>query len=421
MTELLLRLIKTMGFSDSVSHIILSVAFAVIAILLAFIADLIARRALLNIISSIAKRTKTKWDDILVEKKVFNKLFNIIPAVVINIFLPLIFSGNKELTLFLQHCTMAYMIGVATTVIMTSLEAANEIYQNFHGAKARPIKGYIQLIQIFTAIVGGLLVITTILNKSPLGILSGIGAMTAVLLLIFRDTILGLVSSIQIGANDLVRLGDWIEIPKYGADGDVVDITLQTIKVQNWDKTITTVPIYALVSDSFKNWRGMTDSGGRRIKRSVNIDMRSVKFCDQEMIKRFRRYSILNEYVEKRTVEIDAFNKEHRVDTSEVLNGRRMTNLGTFRAYVAAYLRNNPKVHDEMTFLVRQLQPTAQGIPMEIYVFSNDQVWGNYENIQADIFDHLLAVLPLFELEVFQDPSGADLKRIAESLVKKPE
>jgi len=416
MTKILTTWIKSFGLSDPVSSIILSASLGIIALIIAITADQITKRALIKIISSIVKRTKTKWDDILLEKRVLTRLSHIVPAIIINIFLPVIFSSNKELTSFLQHCTIAYMIAIATMVILAGLDAANEIYLSFKSSRTRPIKGYIQLVQIFTVIIGVILAITTILQKSPLGLLSGIGAMTAVLLLVFKDTILGLVSSIQIGANDLVRIGDWIEVPKYGADGDVIDVTLQSIKVQNWDKTISTIPIYTLVSDSFKNWRGMENSGGRRIKRSMNIDMRSIRFCTNADIEKYNRYSLLKDYINTRAEEINAWNSNKKVDTTELVNGRRMTNIGTFRAYISAYLNDQPKINKDMTFLVRQLQPTANGLPIEIYVFSSDQAWANYEAIQADIFDHLLASLQLFDLEIFQSPSGADFKSISASL-----
>ena len=239
--------------------------------------------------------------------------------------------------------------------------------------------------------------------------LSGIGALTAVLLLVFKDTILGFVGGIQLIANDMLRPGDWIEMDKYGADGDVLEISLTTVKVQNWDKTITTIPTYSLISDSFKNWRGMQESGGRRIKRSVYIDVNSIRFCTPEMIQRFKGISRIRDYVEAKEKELQEYNQLHHGDHSSLADGRRMTNVGTFRQYLNAYLRQHPKIHQELTFLIRQLQPTETGLPIEIYVFSNDQVWANYENIQADIFDHIYAILPIFELRPFQSVGGHDL------------
>jgi miniconductance mechanosensitive channel len=267
------------------------------------------------------------------------------------------------------------------------------------------------LIKIVVGFTAAIIVLSILIGESPTVLLGGLGAMTAVLLLIFKDSILGFVAGIQLSTNNMVVIGDWIDMPKYGADGDVIDITLTTVKVQNWDKTITTIPTYALISDSFKNWRGMSESGGRRIKRSVYIDMTSVKFCTAETIERFRKIQYLSEYIENKTRELDEYNTARGVDNAVLVNGRRMTNLGTFRAYISAYLRNHPKIHQNMTFLVRHLEPTPQGLPIQIYVFSNDQVWANYEAIQADIFDHILAVIPEFDLRVFQYPAGADLRR----------
>jgi miniconductance mechanosensitive channel len=250
------------------------------------------------------------------------------------------------------------------------------------------------------------------LDQSPWLLISGLGAVTAVLLLIFKDTILSFLASLHIVMYDLVRVGDWIEMPKYDADGDVIDIALHTVKVQNWDKTITTIPTYKLIEDSFKNWRGMQESGGRRIKRHLLIDQKSVKFCDEEMVERFKKIQLLSPYLNQKKEEIEVFNKEHNIDTSVLINGRRMTNLGTFRAYVTAYLKGNELISKDMTFLVRQLQPTPEGLPLEIYVFSRDTAWANYEAIQADIFDHLLAAISFFDLRVFQRPSGYDLEMI---------
>ena len=234
--------------------------------------------------------------------------------------------------------------------------------------------------------------------------------MTAIILLVFKDTILGLVASVQLSTNDMVRIGDWIEMSKYGADGPVIDVSLHTVKVQNWDKTITTIPSYALISDAFRNWRGMTESGGRRIKRAFYVDMATIKFCTPEMLDRFEEYELISEYVKGRREEIAEYNKEHAVDTRHLINGRNMTNIGTLRAYIAAYLRRHPKINQKLTFLIRYLAPTEHGLPVEVYVFSADQVWANYEAIQADIFDHILAILPMFELRAFQYPTGADFR-----------
>jgi miniconductance mechanosensitive channel len=258
----------------------------------------------------------------------------------------------------------------------------------------------------------GIFIVSILTDKSPWGVLSILGGFTVVLMLVFKDTILGFVASIQLSGHDMVRIGDWIEMPKYGADGDVIDVSIHTVKVRNWDKTITTIPTYGLVSDAFKNWRGMSESGGRRIKRALHIDMSSIKFCTDEMLERFNKFDFIKDYIAQKQEEINVYNKEHATDTFQLINGRRQTNIGVFRAYIIAYLKKHPKIHQNMTFLVRHLEPTQDGLPLQIYVFSNDQVWANYEAIQADIFDHLLAAVPEFELRVFQNPTGYDFSKI---------
>ena len=262
-----------------------------------------------------------------------------------------------------------------------------------------------------------ILVLSILFDKSPLYFISGLGALTAVLLLIFKDAILGLVAGIQLSLNNLVRKGDWIEMPKYGADGDVIEVSLTSVKVQNWDKTITSIPPHALVADSFKNWRGMSESGGRRIKRSIAIDLRSVRFVDEKLMKQLSKISLLDDYLAEKEKDVEKYNQSEKVDLSEPANGRRLTNVGTFRAYCAAYLNANEKIHKEgMTFLVRQLAPTDRGLPIEIYVFVNDVAWVNYENVQGDIFDHLIASLDRFDLRAYQMPAGGDLSALADSL-----
>jgi miniconductance mechanosensitive channel len=275
------------------------------------------------------------------------------------------------------------------------------------------MKSYLQVLKLIVNIFGVIVIIAVLSGKSPFYLLSGIGALTAVLMLIFKDTILSLVSSIQISSNDLFKVGDWVEAPHFGADGDVIDIGLHTIKIQNWDKTISVIPTHKLVDSSFKNWRGMSDSGGRRIKRSINIDMNSVKFCSNLMIDKYKKFNILKEYLDSKLLEIDEDNSDKNVSHDTLINGRSLTNIGTFRAYIEAYLRNNANIHKEMTFLIRQLSPGTNGIPIEIYVFSNDTNWVSYEAIQSDIFDHLLAIIPEFGLRVFQNPTGNDFSKLS--------
>jgi miniconductance mechanosensitive channel len=408
------QLFQNIGLTENLTILLRTIIVATIIVVLALIADFLTRRILVQTIKRIVARTKVTWDDILIKRKVFTRFAHLVPALIIYYSAGFILVDYPVMENLVIGLTKIYMILISLLIIDNIINALHEIYHTFPVSKNRPIKGYVQVVKIFIYFVAVILILSIILGKSPKGLLTGLSAMAAVLLLVFKDTILGLVASIQLSSNKMVQPGDWIEMPKYGADGTVFEITLNTVKVQNWDKTIVTIPTYSLVSDSFTNWRGMEESGGRRIKRSINIDMKSVKFCDEEMLKKFSRISVLKDYIATRKKEIEEYNKLHNIDDSVKVNGRRMTNLGTFRKYVEQYLRNHPKIHQELTFLVRHLQPTEKGIPIEIYVFSNDQAWANYEAIQADIFDHILAVIPEFDLRVFQNPTGDDFQKLVE-------
>ncbi len=385
---------------------------AVAIILLAWLVDLLTRRILLVILGRIIRRTKTRWDDALLDRKFLQRIAHLAPAMVVSLGAPMVFTG-METTLLVIHKSVGIFVAVIGLLAFFSfLDGLLDIYRTYEVSKNRPIKGYLQVVKIVVGIAVGIYIFSALMNRSPVVLLGGLGAMTAVLLLIFKDTILGFVASIQLTGNDMIRMGDWISMPKYGADGDVIDLTLTTVKVQNWDKTITTIPTYALVSQSFQNWRGMDESGGRRIKRAVNIDMTSIEFCTDEMVDRFRRFRILGGYIAEKEKEITEWNSAQAVNEEALVNGRRMTNVGTFRAYVTEYLRNHPQVKQEMTCMVRQLKPGEDGLPIEIYAFSSDQRWVQYEGIQADIFDHILAVLPQFGLRIFQNPTGADFRKL---------
>ena len=309
---------------------------------------------------------------------------------------------------------MAYIIIVALSVINGLLNALNDVYQTYEVSKVKPIKGYIQVIKIVVFILGAVLVIANLVGESPLILLSGIGALSAVLMLVFKDSLLGLVAGIQLSANDMVRVGDWIEVPKYGADGDVIDISLNTVAVQNFDRTVTMLPSYALISDSFKNWRGMQASGGRRIKRALYIDTTSISFCTNEMIENFKSIHYLTDYITEREHEIEEYNEKNHINRNNVVNGRALTNIGVFRAYITQYLKHHPGIHQEMTLMVRQLEPGENGLPIEIYAFTNDTKWAVYETVQADIFDHLFAVAQEFGLRMFQNPAGSDFQALGQ-------
>lgn len=374
------------------------------ALLLSYISQIIFRRYVLVIIRTLVKRTKTLKDDLLVNRKVFYKLSYLVPPIIIHLLTPFIFN-NPETVHVIQRALFIYVLLVGAIASDALLSTLHDIYNTFPISGKIPVKGYMQVLKLVIYFLIGIIILSNILNKSPVVFLSSLGAMTAILMIIFKDAIMGLIAGIQLTANNMVRPGDWIEMEKYGADGDVVDMSLTTIKVRNWDKTITTIPSYALISDSFKNWRGMQESGGRRIKRAVYIDMTSIGFCSNEMLERFKKIQYIAEYIDRKKREVDEYNKNFKIDQSDPVNGRRLTNIGIFRAYIVAYLKNHPFINKDMTFLVRQLSPTANGLPIEVYVFCSDKTWANYEAVQSDIFDHILAALPRFDLKVFQYPT----------------
>jgi miniconductance mechanosensitive channel len=404
MKELIIDLLKKNGVNPQLSQYIGYFTLICIVILVAVLADLISKKVILIAVEKLVKKTKNRFDDIFMEKKGFHYLSQIAPAIVIYLsagMFPLIKTGLHKLSLI-------YLITITIIILFKLMESIEEVYSSLSISRERPIKGYVQVFQMIATIIGGIMIISNLMNKSPWKLLSGIGAVTAIVLLIFKDSILGFVAGIQLAANNMIRIGDWIEMPKYNADGDVIEINLTTVKVRNFDKTITTIPVYAFISDSFKNWRGMSESGGRRIKRPIFIDATTIKICTDEMIEKYKKISYISEYMDSKSKEVDEYNKN--IDTSQTANGRRLTNIGTFRNYVLSYLKNNPEINQHMTLLVRQLEITPQGLPIEIYAFSKNIEWQHYERIQSDIFDHLLAVLPEFDLKVFQNPSGNDFK-----------
>ncbi|MFT6717244.1 MAG: miniconductance mechanosensitive channel [Saprospiraceae bacterium] len=395
-------------YSDELKFVVILLVLT----FLCFVSDFIAKKILLGLVGKLVKKTKTDWDDVLIEKKFFTKLAHVVPALVLEGLIPSFLKGHQSWIDFGLKASHVYLVVVIIAVLVSLLSAAQVLVSRHPFMKDKPMESYTQLIRIIIFIIGGIYLVSILLGRSPLGIFSALGAMSVVLMLVFKDTILGFVGSIQLAANNMIRVGDWVEFPKYGADGDVVEIKLQTIKIMNWDKTISTVPTYAFVSDAFKNWRGMEESGGRRIKRSINIDMNTVKLCDEEMLERFKKIQYISEYLDKKKLEVDEFNEDHEVSEESLVNGRAISNMGTFRAYVHAYLSHNEILNKDMTFLVRQLQSTEKGLPLEIYVFSTEKRWAYYEDIQADIFDHILSVVKEFDLQVFQSPSGSDFNKI---------
>jgi miniconductance mechanosensitive channel len=344
------------------------------------------------------------------------RLSNVVPALILWLGIAAVPGLPDAVITVVRNVCNGFIVLTIALALGALLDLVNLLYQRRKDAHLHPIKGYLQVLKIALYAVTTILIIATLLDRSPLILLSGLGAMAAVLMLIFQDTLLSLVASVQISSNDIIRVGDWVEMPQLNADGDVIDIALHTVKVQNWDKTITTIPTKRFISDSFKNWRGMQESGGRRIKRALYLDQTSVHFLDGEERQRLQRFNLLEGYLADKRREIDAWNARLAERGQEPVNTRRITNIGTFRAYVERYLRSHPGVHPQMTLLVRQLPLTADGLPLEIYCFTNTVAWAQYEGIQSDIFDHLLAILPEFGLRVFQHPGGADMRALGQAL-----
>lgn len=394
-----------------------SIASEALAFLLLFILATISfylsRWIIHRTIVAFITRTDNKFDDILLKNKVFSRASYFVPSFILSRFVSYTLPSFPEWALFIQKFINVYVIFVWMILLSALIATLYDFYSSLDSAKNKPVKGFKQVITLIVYIVGSLMIIATLLGQNIGNLVLGLGTLSAVLMLVFKDPILGFVGGLQLSANDMVRIGDWISMPKFSADGEVLEVTLTTVKVQNWDKTITTIPTYALVSDSFVNWRGMAESGGRRIKRHINIDMESVRFCDEKMLSRFARYQLIGNYISEKEENIRAYNEQNGIDTSELINGRRQTNLGVFRAYLKAYLLKHPLVHKDLTILVRQLQPTERGLPMELYFFSNRQAWAEFEDLQSDVFDHVLAVIPFFDLKIFQEPSGKNISDAA--------
>ena len=374
-------------------------------IIIGIFSYLFTRYLLLNWIFRIFRKTSNNFDDILIKTGFFNRLSYAVPIVIIYVFMDY-FSTYPSI---LYRIVLSLIIIAVISSVNAFINSINEFYSNSNLSKRLSIKSYLQILKLIINILGAIIFIASLIGKSPIYLLSGIGALTAVLMLIFKDTILSFISSIQITSNDLFKVGDWVEAPQFNADGDVIDIALHTIKIQNWDKTITVIPTHKLIDSSFKNWRGMSDSGGRRIKRAIQIDMNSVKFCDDRMISKFSKIDIISDYIDFKIKDIGKYNQSKNSSDS-LLNGRALTNIGTYRKYISSYLTNNSNINKDMTFLVRQLSPTSNGLPIEIYVFSNNTDWIEYEQIQSDIFDHLIASIKEFDLVLFQNPTGNDFK-----------
>lgn len=388
--------------------------FAGLAIifLIALVVHLVTTRFVLRAVGAVVKRSSTWWDDVLEEEHVFRRLAAVVPALVIHWGIPFVPGLPEDVQELMHRIVLATIAVIVARGLSSVLNGINAIYSRYEIARGRPIKGYVQVAQIVIYIVAVIFMIAALMNESPWYFVTGLGAMTAVLLLIFRDTLLSLVAGIQLTNNDLIRVGDWIDMPNFGANGTVVDIALNVVKVQNWDRTITVVPTHKFLDHSFKNWRSMFEGGGRRVQRAIHVDMSTVRFLTEEEIERYRKFAVLREYIDQKMQELEEYNEKNVPDygADVMVNRRWLTNIGTLRAYIDGYLRRSPYVHDELPFMVRQLEPTSHGLPIEIYLFINDTRWAHFEAIQGDIFDHILAAVPEFGLKVFQNPSGSDIQ-----------
>jgi len=406
----------------------------VILVVVMGLADWLTTRMIRGTVRRVASRTKSTWDDRIIERKVFARLAHVVPAILAyyGIGLALGVTAGDIATLtdpsiidtapravillatLVQRTALAFIVVTGAVAFASFLEAVNDIYnESYSESKSHPIKGYLQVVSLIGYIAAAVVVVSVLAQVSPVAFLSGLGALMAVIMLVFKDTILSLVASIQIMSNDMIRIGDWVEVPQSNADGDIIDIALHTVKIQNWDKTISTVPTHKFIGESFKNWRGMSESGGRRIKRSIKLDVNTIRFLREGEVERLSRYEVLRGYMEQKKGDLaEHAAASEAADTGLIPERRRLTNIGTFRAYIVNYLRAHPAIHQEMTLMVRQLEPGPQGVPIEIYCFSNDTNWVNYEDLQGDIFDHLFALLPEFGLRAFQEPAGVDFARL---------
>ena len=398
--EILYNIARGMLFSADTSQAIAEgIAFASLLIL-GIILFFLARFVINKTVHIIIKKTPSKYDNLLVKNKIFIRICLLIPAILIKFYINDALPDFPDTAAIIIKITKIYEIIIYTSILLALVNAAHELYNSFETSKLKPIGGLVQVIKIVLIAVCVLLISTFLLGKSLSTIIIGLGTISAVLMLIFQDSIKGFVGSIQLSINDMLRIGDWIVVGP--ADGTVLEINLTSVKVQNWDNTITTIPTYTMVSSPFTNWRGMSESGGRRIARSINIDVNTIRYCTPEMLEKYKHYALVKDYITHKEEDILEYNKANSIDTSEIMNGRQQTNLGIFRAYIKAYLNNNPKLNHNLTMMVRQLQPTEFGVPLQIYAFSSDKQWTNYEEIQSDIFDHIISAAPMFDLRIYQ-------------------
>ncbi|KFZ35959.1 mechanosensitive ion channel protein MscS [Shewanella mangrovi] len=406
--------LSQLGIESKPSGWLSSLLLVIVCVALASLVYFLLRRVVVGTMNLMVLRSKVTWDDIFVRHRVFEKLSMIVPVMMLNLLIPIALSANDIAEKISDRLLTIWLIIAVVRAVYACLDAINEISDVKLVSRRLPIKSFVQLFKLFLFFVCAIVSVSIMADQSPVYFLSGLGVATGLVMLVFKDTILGFVAGIQLAANRMVSPGDWIQMDKYGADGAVEEVSLITVKVRNWDHTISMIPAYALVSDAFKNWRGMSESGGRRIKRAINIDINTIRFLTLEEQQRLSKINYLKDYLPKKTQELVESNATVS-DMENMVNGRRMTNVGTFRAYLVEYLKHHEKVHQQMTLMVRQLSPTTEGLPLELYIFTNDTRWIVYEEIQSDIFDHIFAILPEFGLRAFQSPTGIDIRSIKQS------
>ena len=400
------------------AHVLAPVLTIAAIVLIAAVLYVILRQVVVRLIAKLAERTRTQWDEMFVKRGVFHRLAALAPGILVHMLAGLWMGPDTPMAVAgtpIQLAATLWMLLFGMLAIHAFLDALVDIYNTLPFARQLPIRSFVQVVKLVTVLVFLVITISMLLGKSPALLVSGMGAMTAVLMLVFKDPILGFVAGIQLSANRMLAVGDWLEMPKYSADGDVIEVSLTTVKVRNWDQTITTIPTYALIADSFKNWRGINEIGGRRIMRSIFIDMSSIRFLGPDDVERLRKAQLLTTYITDKIADIERYNKDHGIDPTSPANGRRLTNIGTFRAYLLAYLKAHPGIHQNLIMMVRQLQPTGEGLPIQIYAFTSDTAWVAHEGVQSDIFDHILAIIPEFGLHIFQSPTGSDVRSLVAS------
>ncbi len=398
--EILKKLTLRLGLDEELALAVAETTALLSVLLASILIFFLVKFILKKTVYQVIQRSTNKFDDLFVKNKVIARNCLLIPPLIVGALLSQVLPDFPETAAILMKAIRIFEIVIFTTILSAILTTLEDIYNTHEMSKIKPITGLMQVSKIVLYVVVGLVIVAYLLNTKLNTILISLGTMSAVIILVFQDTIKGFVGSIQLSVNDMLRIGDWIVVGP--ADGNVTEINLTTVKVQNFDNTITTIPTYSLVSNPFTNWRGMDESGGRRIARTINIDVNTVRYCTPEMIEKYKHYSLVRDYIEQREEEIVEYNKSNRIDTSEVMNGRQQTNLGIFRAYIKAYINNNPKLNHNLTMMVRQMQPTEFGVPLQIYAFSSDKQWVNYEEIQSDIFDHVISAAAMFDLRIYQ-------------------